>query len=145
MLHSQRNFEETSNTGCSLGMSYNSLDAANVEHFFIVVQWPAVEEGTVYGLGFSRIPSRCPSSCMQYYQFQWTPTTCIKPRHQPWASKYWQRSSALRESNPASLYVCCMSACCASWLGIVMPALLPSWFTPVSRMIHSIWSPSRKA
>lgn len=48
-------------------------------------------------------------------------------------------------SSPALAYVARIKAFCAVALGIVSPAVAPSWLSPVSRMMHSIWSLSSSA
>lgn len=60
----------------------------------------------------------------------------------PCASKNCGRPSGLLRSSPARAYVARISAACATLLGMVMPVVLPSWPTPVSRIRQSIESPS---
>lgn len=63
----------------------------------------------------------------------------------PCASKNCGRPSGLLRSNPARAYVARINDACATLLGMVIPVVLPSWPTPVSRIRHSIVSPSSSA
>lgn len=142
LLHSQTALEQACNTSSALCVADDRLDRPHIQVLHVLRR--VGEKGLRYGLGFLRIACRCPGSCFSVSILH-AERTQKEQGFTPCASKNCGRPSGLLRSSPARAYVARISAACATLLGIVMPAVLPSWPTPVSRIRHSIVSLSARA